>query len=101
MARHPVSASERRGILVVAALALLITASGIITSECSRIKTADQEPTMTVIDVKAGVESQDSAKAGTTVRKDSLQGKGKKRKGSSSSRSPKSYRRRNPLDEPV
>lgn len=100
MARHPVSASERRGIIVVAALALLITGSGIITSTCSLRNRHGHEPEITTLTLPSSSDSLQKNDSGKSSKTDSLKKKGKKKKGNSS-RTPKTYRKRNPLDETV
>lgn len=98
MMKNPVTASERRGILVVAALALAVTGCGFLMSLCNR-----------------GVPEVPPPEVEVLVRGDSVQGKdsrgksGKRRKrnskkdsvGNAGNKAPKKYRRRNPLDEGV
>ena len=98
MMKNPVTASERRGIIVVAVLALLITGGGWLVSTCRRQSPETVPPEVAVLvrgdSVGDGVgESSGKRKKN---RKDST-GSSK----SSKSKSPKTYRRRSPRDESV
>lgn len=97
--KNPLTASERRGILVVAALALIITGTGWVVSMCQRPTPTEPLPELEVL-ARGDSLSDDSVgkrpgrkKGRRRSRKDSIGGKGKK--------APKQYRRRNPLDEGV
>lgn len=95
--KNVLTASERRGILVVAALALLITGAGWIVSMCRH---NDPEEVMPEVEVLVSGDSVQEEVSGTDstrrkhrrrVRKDSV--------GAKDARQRKQYRRRNPLDE--
>ena len=98
MAGRPYTASERRGVIMVALAALLITAGGIFLAMCERREAKDQP---VVIEMKEAVDStateKSSKKETKKSKKKSKSSKGKKRK----SGADKNYRRRSPLDEPV
>lgn len=105
MAKNPLTSSERRGIVAVAALALLITGGGICLSRCGM-----PEPMVTPADVEilldgtslknegkdspAGKGKRDSAKRKRRQKNDSLSDK-KNQKGT------RIYRKRSLLDENV
>ncbi|MDE5712177.1 MAG: hypothetical protein K2I16_00910 [Muribaculaceae bacterium] len=105
MAKNPLTSSERRGIVAVAALALLITGGGICLSRCGM-----PEPMVTPADVEilldgtslknevkdspAGKGKRDSAKHKRRQKNDSLSDK-KNQKGT------RIYRKRSLLDENV
>lgn len=108
MAKKSYSASERRGILVVAALALLITSSGFIISRCNQPDASEKLP-QDKIQTIVSPDSTDNHKSASHNKEltpaDSTKKKGKKGKrkksGSSHSKDRKTYRKRSPLDEPI
>lgn len=91
-----VTASERRGIIVVAALALLITGSGWLASTCRRHADEVSPPEIEVL-VNGENPDGDVSDAGGKNRSERM------RKDSAGSRqkSRKTYRRRSPRDEGV
>lgn len=99
--KNVLTASERRGIIVVAALALLITGSGWVVSMCQRNMPDEEMPEVevlvsgdSVIDVAGGVDGKsEKTRKRKKERFDSL--------GNKSSKTPKTYRRRSPRDESV
>ncbi len=98
MAKNPITASERRGIIAVAALALLITGAGLWLSRCGR-----QETTVTPEEVQILL---DGSSSGNGYKGDSLSIKDKSKKEGKRGRNGKkkgnkSYRDRSHLDEHV
>lgn len=95
--RNSLTASERRGIIVVAVLALLLTLSGWFVSKCQRQHMEETPPEVEVLIHGDSISETDS----TTVRKKrtrkSKNDSVKKKKG----KTPKYYRRRSPRDEAV
>ena len=90
------TASERRGIILIAIITLLIIASGIVLGLCGRNKNI-------VEDIPVVVEHSqmvDSVKNGKPDEK-GIKNKKKKSTSSSKNKSKKEYRRRSPHDEPV
>lgn len=111
MAFHPLSASERRGILVVAALSLLITGGGLCVSYCDRPQQVIDPHEVEVLMERDSL-SEAQADSVAKVRRKSLQkqrrdsirrakGKMKNKSGGSRKREEKVYRRRSPIDEPA
>ena len=99
MAAKSYSASERRGILAIAILALIITAAGIGLSFCNR---GNDISGPEVIEMKEIVDSVQTSKIIEHKSKKSKRGKGSNsKKKSKKNKTPKTYRRRRPLDEPV
>lgn len=109
MAKNPLTSSERRGIIAVAALALLITGGGICLSRCGM-----PEPMVTPADVEILLDGTSLKNEGVDSVKDSPAGKGKrdsakrKRRQKNDSLSDKKnqkgtriYRQRSLLDERV
>lgn len=110
MASHPFTASERRGILIIAIISLLITGAGILVSRCHR-----QEPLMEKNDVEVLINASNSystpADSLARVRRDSLRQarrdslkkarRDSVRMSRKAKRDPKTYRRRSPIDEPA
>lgn len=97
MSHSSFTASERRGILAIAFISLLLIAVGLFFSWCGRSRYVNDEPV--IIDHSEMIDSaylQEAEK--TSTRK-----KSKIRKSGETNRkkTPKSYRRRSPLDEPV
>lgn len=103
MAKNPVTASERRGILVVAALALLIIGTAFLTNRCDRSSLPTPPPEVKTVTLPDTLSPDSLQTAGKKIRKggknhtDSLRRKKKGRKG----KAKKTYRTRSPLDEPV
>lgn len=73
MAKNPLTSSERRGIIAVAALALLITGGGICLSRCGM-----PEPMVTPADVEILLDGTSLKNEGVDSVKDSPAGKGKR-----------------------
>ena len=99
MSNKSYTASERRGVIAIAFLALLITALGLGLSLCGR-RSQNQAP-----EVSEMTEIVDSASIINGREKNSkkakiVKGRGKSHK-SKKSKNPKTYRRRSPLDEPI
>ncbi|MDE6754429.1 MAG: hypothetical protein K2J82_07440 [Muribaculaceae bacterium] len=108
MAKKSYSASERRGILVVAALALLITSSGFIISRCTQPDATEklpQDKIQTIVSLdsvrnqKSGIDNKELNPTDST-KKNAKRGK-RKKSGSRHSKDRKTYRKRSPLDEPI
>ena len=99
MSRSSYTASERRGIIVIAILALLFIGSGVTLSLCGRPRELKKEIPV-VIEHPEMVDS-----LAMSVREETAGKKKKERKksgiNSSVSKEKKTYRRRSPLDEPV
>lgn len=100
MGKNPLTSSERRGIIAVAALALFITGGGLILNRCQR-----PEPVATPEEIEVLL---DGDSLNSRVVDDSMKKKRSRRKkegvdslGSEKRKSKKIYRRRSPLDEPV
>lgn len=98
--KNALTASERRGILVVAALALLITGAGWVVSVCQRNLPEEDMPEVEVLVRGDSVTDDGGSKK--------MSGKTRKKKkeksdslGNKSSKTPKKYRRRSPRDEAV
>ncbi|MBD5358625.1 MAG: hypothetical protein HDR88_16835 [Bacteroides sp.] len=99
--KNPLTASERRGILVVAAISLLITGCGWGVAMCGRSEAEEMTPEVEVL-----LHGDSLTSKGTTDKKSSTErGKKKGRRDSVSSsvkkKDKKVYRKRSPLDEPV
>lgn len=93
--KNPLTASERRGVIAIAALALLITAGGFLFS-ISGSSDAQELPEPTVETIVDG----DTVKPEKPGRK-KKEKKARKYKKASKKKQKKNYGRRNPLDEPV
>lgn len=102
MSRNSYTASERRGILAIALISLLLIGGGIIVTLIKGDKDKDMEyPIVTqhseVIDSVAVKNSKKDKKS-----KEKKENKGRKSKsGNKSTKQKKVYRKRSPLDEPV
>ncbi|MCH5229371.1 MAG: hypothetical protein J1F12_05180 [Muribaculaceae bacterium] len=97
MSRHSYSASERRGILAIALVALIIIAAGIVLPLCSRRETGPHE-------LPVVIEHTELIDSTSTVKSHQTRGKAKSginKAKESKTKTKKSYRRRSPLDEPV
>lgn len=98
MNRSSYTASERRGILAIALVSLLIIGCGAIFSLCGRGGNSGEN----IIMVEEHPELVDSTAVKKKQQKDSKKKSKKKSKSSSSkSKTNKTYRKRSPLDEPV
>lgn len=94
--RKPLSSSERKGVLAVAGIALLITASGLIVSWCSKPESRLEPADVQVI--TAG----DSVSPGSSRRSREHGDSAKVRKKKPAKQKVKKvYRKRSPLDEKV
>lgn len=103
MGRNTITSSERRGIIAIAFLALLIVGGGMVLSRCGGHESMmTQEEIEILLKSDSVPRNDDSVKRGKgrngragkgKNRKDTLNDKGKK--------SGKTYRRRNFLEEPV
>ncbi|MDE6077504.1 MAG: hypothetical protein K2G29_07215 [Muribaculaceae bacterium] len=108
MPSHPLTASERRGILIIAALALLITGAGLCVSHCGRSTSTIDPHDVEVLyrpDGKAQPDSVANLRKGSrkSTRKDSGRGSSKSTRmhQETSKKSQKVYHRRSPRDEEV
>ena len=104
MPSHPLTASERRGILIIAALALLITGAGLCVSHCGRSTSTIDPHDVEVLyrpDGKAQPDSVANLRKGT--RKDGDRGSANSTRmhQGTSKKSQKVYHRRSPRDEEV
>ena len=92
--KHPLTASERRGAVILAITAVLIIGCSFLIDSCSssRAKIVKEKPEMEVL------------MRGDTLdlkEKERKQSRKKKGKSSKKSKEKKTYGRRSPLDEPV
>lgn len=94
MAKNSFTSSERRGIIAVAALALLITGCGFWLSRCGR-----PESTITPAEVEVLLDGSGKSRSPEKERKDTLSKK--KRSGAGNKRKSEIYVPRNILDESV
>lgn len=103
--RNPLTSSERRGIIAVALVALLITGSGMWVSRCNRPASPPEPAEVEVLipadSVEAGHERTDSTEnlPGKRGRREERRKKASSAK--SKNKTPKTYRRRSPLDEEI
>lgn len=98
MSKHPYTASERRGIIAIAVMSLLIIGAGLGLSLCNRNSYSgfsDSE----VIEDTSMIDSVAIEKSGNTSSHKKSNKKVKKK--STPGKNKKTYRRRSPLDEPV
>lgn len=97
MKKNPLTASERRGILIVAGIALLLTGSGWLVSRCQAPQAAISPQEVKVLihgdSLLPHKEKKEKTKRKKKARKDSVSPSKKKVK--------KTYRRRDPLNEPL
>lgn len=113
--KNPMTASERRGILTVAAIALLIIGAGWLLSTCRYVATPPSPPEIETL-VNGGSKSNSASSSDTSGsskdksdskssdKSNSTNKKSKSRKDSlsgSKTKSTKTYRRRSPRDEEV
>lgn len=113
MAKQSITASERRGILVVAALALIITGSGFFLNRCkgddipppppeiSIVSPADSLGTDSLKSGAKGSNARGDKKRGGFHRNDSINRKDKRSRRSSKPKEKRTYHKRSPLDEPI
>ncbi len=102
MASHPLTSSERRGIVIIAALALLVTVAGLCVSYCGRPSAVDEPPKVEVVykpDSVAYACADSVAKAEAKARRDSLRKERRDSMRRQRKAAEKSYQRRNPIDE--
>lgn len=96
--RNPLTASERRGIIVVASIALIITGAGWIVSMCQRNTPEEPLPDVEVL-INGDSISSDTSAVGDKKRIRRGMRNDSTKEGRKKSR--KTFRRRNPLDEGV
>lgn len=116
MSRHPLTSSERRGILLVAILSLLITGAGLCVSYCDRRQTvtSPEEPEILYAPgsrsgVSNGLDRANDSAGGGKARGDSARddlaggrkSKRVKKQRKDYKKQRKVYRQRSPIDEPV
>ena len=108
MPSHPLTTSERRGILIIAALALLITGAGLFVGHCNRPESTVVPNEVEVLykpDDKAQPDSVAKLSKGSrkSTRKDSAgnSAKSTRMRQGKTKKEPKVYRRRSPRDEEV
>ena len=95
--KNPLTSKERRGLVAVAAAALLCIGSGFIFRNCS---SRNQEVHVVVVD-NDSIASSAASKRDTVSRKTKTKGKGRRsKKKASSGKREKAYPVRSPLDEP-
>lgn len=97
MSHSSYTASERRGVLAIALLSILIIAGGFLFSHCNRgVSSGNNDPV--VIESKSFVDSVaiDRAKG-----KENSKNKKTRTGSSQSKKTQKTFRKRSPLDEPV
>lgn len=95
MSRSSYTASERRGVIAIAVIALILIAGGAFLS----YKQAQAEPAVEVPEVVAHPEMIDSLVVKEKEKK--TKKSAKKKSSGSKKKTPKTYRRRNPIDETV
>ena len=99
MARHPYSASERRGIMAVVAISLLVVGSGFLVKHCQGGEPDPEAGRVEVLyrpdSIRAAEDNSDTVKRSRKrARRDSAGRKNGKR-------ARREYRRRSPLDEGI
>lgn len=103
--KNPLTAAERRGILIVAVIALLITGSGMIAGRCNRPDIEALEAERPRVEVIMSLDSLEAAEAADSTKTRKKRKKGEKGKASKKKSKPakekRTYRQRMPLDEPV
>ena len=97
MSHSSYSASERRGILVIAILAFVLIGAGITLSLCSRNSDIKEIPVVIQHPELVDSTSLNTKNEKSSKRKDTKVKKTTSRK----TKSKKTYRKRSPLDEPV
>lgn len=100
MASRPYTASERRGIIVIAILALLFIGAGVGFSFFHN-ETSPHTPEVTVIPETLDSVATEKAINEKSKKKTKKSSRSKSGKSSSKKKSQKIYRQRSPLDEPV
>ena len=99
MSRSSYTASERRGVLLIAILALLLIGGGLGVSFCQRPSSKDAEYPI-VVEHPEMVDSV-AVKAEKETKKKNTRKGTKNKKASTTKKRPKTYPNRSPLDEPV
>ena len=94
MSHSSYTASERRGIILIAIVSLLILCAGVILSVCGRQTNLEEGE---VIELPQMIDSVRIKETETIMKKKD----GRKASRSNKTKSEKTYRRRSPLDEPV
>lgn len=96
MSRSSYTSSERRGILIIAILALLLIGSGVVLSLCGRPHQIKEE-------IPVIINHNELIDSAEVIRRDKNRSNKKAtgKKKSHNTKEKKSYRRRSPLDEPV
>ena len=97
--KNVLTASERRGILVVAALSLVITGAGWIVSMCQRSVPQEAMPEVEVL--LRGDSVSESRSDGDSVKKKRRRRSRKDSVGNKRNPQPMQYRKRSPIDEIV
>lgn len=101
MSRVPLSSSERRGILLVAAVALAVTGAGVFSTCTGRwLQPVPDPPTAVVADSLSALQA-DSLKAEKSKSKRKKEKGSKSRKSGKSGREERTYPSRNFLDDTV
>ena len=97
------SASERRGILIVALIALIIIGAGLFIAYFERHQPDDMKNTPQIVEISEYIDtvSNNYETEKTTLNKKQKSLKKKNSKKTSKGKAQKTYRRRNPLEEPV
>ena len=100
MAAKSYTASERRGIIAIAVIALIIIGAGI---GFSFFEKSNMQNDAEVVELKEAVDTLSNKKTAAEKSQKRKQGGSSKKaiKKAKSKKSPKQYRRRSPLDEPV
>lgn len=111
MKRHPITSSERRGLVALAIICMLVIGIGLGVSYCGRSSTPLEPPEVEVVyepDSAEMARADSISKARRKARRDSLRRvrrdslrKARGTRSRSSARTPKTYRQRSPIDEPV
>lgn len=101
MGRHPLSASERRGIIVVAVIALLIILAGLLTSRCSSPSTSPSPAEIRELSAGDSIEREKRLSGEGKPLKEKGDSTKKKRKGKRNDRERKTYPTRDILNEPA
>lgn len=102
--KNPVTSSERKGVLIVAAIALAVTGAGAVVARCDRPDPmASQEDIISILysDSVIGNESRRVESLNDDSTLPTSRGKQKKTKKQKSQKKQTSYPDRSPLDEPV
>lgn len=97
----PFTASERRGVLVVAFLSLLVIGAGILVGYCDRPDPQSFEPAIEVLMEGDTITPTKETKKDNKKKKSKEEGKNKKSKKTKTTKENKKYGRRSPIDETV